>query len=181
MAGITTPALSALSAVTTPVQTVLSGVNTVKGTIDQVRDLTGANDRQAERQLAERQQSALNSLRARQDADSVALRANVQNQADQIATNAASEERKRQQALRRAVGRTRAQLGSQGISTADGSGEAILLGQMQEAAEEKADTDRLNTLRIKALEQQQQSEYQRNLLELSELQERQRLERLARR
>lgn len=170
MAGITTPALSALSA-----------VNTVKGTIDQVRDLSGATDRKAEKQLAERQQSALNSLRARQDADSVALRANVQNQADQIAANAASDERKRQQALRRAVGRTRAQLGSQGISTADGSGEAILLGQMQEAGEEKADADRLNALRIKALEQQQQSEYQRNLLELSELQERQRLERLARR
>ncbi|MQP64271.1 hypothetical protein GE253_02830 [Niveispirillum sp. SYP-B3756] len=170
MAGITTPALSALSA-----------VNTVKSTVKQVRDLTGATDRKAEKQLAERQQSDLNSLRARQDADTTALRANVQNQADQIATNSASDERKRQRALRRAVGRTRAQLGSQGISTADGSGEAILLGQTREAEEEKADADRLNALRIKALEQQEQSEYQRNLLELSELQERQRLERLARR
>jgi hypothetical protein len=168
MAGITTPALTALSA-----------VNTVKSTVNQVRDLTGANDRKAEKQLAESQQSALNSLRARQDGDATALRANVQNQADQIAVTSASDERKRQRALRRAVGRTRAQLGGQGISTADGSGEAILLGQTKEAAEEKADADRLDALRLKALEQQEQSEYQRNLLELSELQERQRLERLA--
>lgn len=172
-----------MAGITTPVLATLGAIDTARNTLGRVRDLAGIESGSQRRQrelLTERQRVELDSLRDRQDEEAATLRTSLQNQANQIATNADAEEKRRQRALRRAVGRTRAQLGAQGISTADGSGEAILLGQIREAEDEAAAAERLDTLRIQALSDREQAEYRRNLLELSQTQERQRLERLAR-
>lgn len=173
-----------MAGITTPVLATLGAIDTARSTVSRVRDLAGIESGSQRRQrelLTERQTVELDTLRDRQDEEAATLRTSLQNQANQITTTADVEEKRRQRALRRAVGRTRAQLGSQGISSADGSGEAILLGQIREAEDEAAAAKQLDTLRIQALSDREQADYRRNLLELSQVQERQRLERLARR
>lgn len=83
-----------------------------------------------------------------------------------LAEEQAEENRKRQQALRRAVAAQQARFGAQGIDARDGSGEAVLLGLFQESDEEKAYRERLNRLRQDSLQQSTDTARRRNLLSL---------------
>ncbi|ACJ00477.1 hypothetical protein [Rhodospirillum centenum] len=174
MAGLTTPVLATLGTV----RTVKSAARTL--------GLDGGDDDGDERRRREddlldyRQAVELSQLRAAQDLEAETRRTDAERRARQIAVEAQAAETRRQRSLRRAVGRQRAKLGGQGISAADGSGEAILLGLVREAAEEDATARSLDALRLKALDDEARAAYRRNLLDLSELTERQRLQRLAR-
>ncbi|WP_119679676.1 hypothetical protein [Indioceanicola profundi] len=176
MAGISTPALAALGA-----------VNQVRGTASALDEATGGDARRRRRAeeeelrlLDETQASRLAELREAQRLEEELSAAERRERAALIRAEAQEAERKRRSALRRSVSRTRAQLGSQGISSADGSGEAILLGLVRESEEERAAEERLEGLRLRALDTDATAAQRRNLLELTRLQERQRLERLAR-
>jgi len=172
----------------TPVLNTLGIVNSVRDTASAV-DRTLGISRNRRRRVEEReartlldtvQGADLDDLRARQAEDLTTRRTALNTQAARIRAEGDAADRTRTRALRRAVGRVRAQLGGQGISTSDGSGEAILLGLVREAEEDAADARRLDTLRLKALEEEDAALQRRNLLDLTRLQERQRLERLAR-
>jgi len=105
-----------------------------------------------------------------------AQQADVATRRAQIETSAASDEAARLKALRKTVGRTRASLGSGGGGTSDGSGEAVLLGLVADTNQSQQEADATDRLRSQALAQEVTDTQKRNLLERSQLAEKQRLE-----
>ena len=131
----------------------------------------------AEQVLRETQSLQRRQLLQDQATADQAQQADVATRRAQIETSAASDEAARLKALRKTVGRTRASLGAGGGGTSDGSGEAVLLGLVadtnQKPAERPTPTDRLRT---QALAQEVADTRTSNLLERSQLAEKQRLE-----
>ena len=105
-----------------------------------------------------------------------AQQADIATRRAQIETSAASDEAARLKALRRTVGRTRASLGSRGGGTSDGSGEAVLLGLVADTDRDQQEADATTRLRTQALAQEMADTQKSNLLERSQLAEKQRLE-----
>lgn len=130
--------------------------------------------------LAQSQNQAAGQQRANQAADMADRQAGAQTQLAQIAASAATEERRRVDALRRTMARTRAALGASGVSAADGSGEAILLGAVNDSAMERQDADRIDQIKRQAIQQELDNARRRNLLEQAQLADRQRLEFMSR-
>jgi hypothetical protein len=102
--------------------------------------------------------------------------ADVATRRAQIETSAASDEAARLKALRKTVGRTRASLSTRGGGTSDGSGEAVLLGLVADTNQSQQEADATDRLRTQALSQEVTDTQKRNLLERSQLAEKQRLE-----
>ena len=94
---------------------------------------------------------------------------------EQIALQTAQDEEQRRAALRRAVARQRAQYGASGVSSSGGSSEAVLLGLMNETEDELFRREQLDTLRNKALNQDFTQTKSLNLLQSTQLKERQSL------
>ena len=115
-------------------------------------------------------------LRARQEADAQAAGADAQTRMASLSQQAAADEQRRRDALRRTVGRTRADLGGQGVSSADGSGEAILLGLVGESAQEGRTAAQVDQLKRQAIQQELDNSRRRNLLEQAQLAQRQRMD-----
>jgi hypothetical protein len=90
----------------------------------------------------------------------------------EIATKSQEANQQRQAALRRAVARQRAEFGASGVSTEDGSSEAVLLGLFQETEDDKANRARLDNLRVKALDQNLSNASRVNTLERTQLKQR---------
>ena len=105
-----------------------------------------------------------------------AQEADIATRRAQIETSAASDEAARLKALRRTVGRTRASLGAGGGGTSDGSGEAVLLGMVADTNQNQQEADAIDRLRTQALSQEVADTQKSNLLERSQLAEKQRLE-----
>jgi colicin import membrane protein len=105
-----------------------------------------------------------------------AQQADVATRRAQIENSAASDEAARLKALRRTVGRTRASLGAGGGGTSDGSGEAVLLGMVADTNQNQQEADAIDRLRTQALSQEVADTQKSNLLERSQLAEKQRLE-----
>ena len=105
-----------------------------------------------------------------------AQQADIATRRAQIETSAASDEAARLKALRRTVGRTRASLGSRGGGTSDGSGEAVLLGLVADTNQDQQEAAATTRLRTQALAQEMADTQKSNLLERSQLAEKQRLE-----
>lgn len=97
-------------------------------------------------------------------------------QLDSLRTEAAASETQRLAALRRAVARQRARFGAQGVGSSGGSSEAVLLGIVSESDEDRVERARLDRLRETAMGDELEARRRRNLLELTELAEKQRLE-----
>lgn len=88
------------------------------------------------------------------------------------------EEEKRRVSLKRAMARQRASFGGQGLSSTDGSSEAVLLGLFNESDEERAIREQMSALRENAIDLNAAQIQQRNLLELTSDREKQDLKRL---
>ncbi len=88
-------------------------------------------------------------------------------QQQQIAQQSQADDEKRQRALRAAMATRRARYGASGISTNDGSAEAVLLGMFQESEEELQNRLERDTLRMRAVNQSTESAGSRNLLSLT--------------
>ncbi|HYD67600.1 hypothetical protein [Azospirillum sp.] len=112
---------------------------------------------------------------ARQQAETATQDADAQGRLAALTAQAEAEERRRRDALRRAMARSRASLGGQGVSAADGSGEAILLGLVNETDTEGKKAARVDQLKRQAIQQEIDNRRRRNLLEQAQLAERQRL------
>lgn len=126
--------------------------------------------------LAQDQQNQLAGLIAQQNLAYSQKAADVANQQAQIRENQAQSEADRQAALRRAVARQRAQFGSSGIGSDSGSGEAVLLGLVNDSTAAGDARKRTDTLREQALTQDLENLNQRNLLERTQLAESQRFQ-----
>jgi len=86
----------------------------------------------------------------------------------------AIEQDRRRERLRRALATSRARLGSQGVGSARGSGEAVLRGLLEEGKETDGEERDLSQGRIDDINRR----YRRNLLESAEARSRQRLDAL---
>lgn len=126
---------------------------------------------------AQAQQTA--QLKASQDLETSVANASINDSLAKLDSSSDAAEQTRLAALRKAVAKNRASLAAQGIDPGDGSGEAILLGQIKsnDAEQQAADAD--TQLQRDALLRQVQERQQRNLLEQSNLAQRQYLQLLA--
>lgn len=167
----------------TPVITGLTTLTTAVSAADKLIGMTRgfANDpyesqRQAlraEQDMALQQLTAQQALNERQSAQEAEL------QRQKIATDALSAENSRRAALRRAMAKQRAQFGGSGLSGGDGSAEAVLLGLFEESEADRATSQRLDTLRNAAIDQSLSDQRALNVLQRTQLQERQALARIA--
>ena len=185
--------MSAITSVVSDVLPIVSGAvpvfNATTNYLTKQNSLQAAADRtaasaaakvaakqQAEDNLQATQQLQMKQLQETQAADTATSDAAIQTQMDQAQLSANTTEQNRRDALRQAVAKTTVTLAGQGIDPHDGSGEAILLGQVQASDQAKQAADAATQLRMQALAQQADTLNQKNLLEQTQLAERQRLQ-----
>lgn len=118
---------------------------------------------------------ALEQLQARQKIEEQAAvnKANLSREEIKVKTEQAESQRKA--ALKRAVARQRAKFGASGINSNDGSSEAVLLGLFEESDEEKASRERLDNIRLQAIDQNLSNQKRVNTLQRTQLNERSRI------
>lgn len=166
-----------------PIFNAANGYLTRQASLEQAAERAAAS---AAARAAARQQAADNlkatqelqmkQLQESQTSDTTAETARLQTQMDQAQLAANQDEQTRRSALRSAVAKTRTGLAGQGVDPTDGSGEAILLGQISASDQARQAADAATKLRLQALSQQADALNQRNLLEQTQLAERQRLQ-----
>jgi len=148
----------------------LGTVQTIAGTLGAIKGLSNPS---ASENLAMEQLKAQQNLQEQQLAQNAAL------ERESIALKAGLSEQERQSALRRAVARQRAAFGPSGISAnAGGSTEAVLLGFTQESDTEREKREKLDGLRKASINLDLQQERSLNLLQATQLAEKQSLNRL---
>jgi len=119
-------------------------------------------------------------LQARQRIDTDAAEADAATTRSRLAQDAATQERQRRDALRRAVAGQRTGMAGRGLDADAGSGEAILLGLASDADLASADADAARRLREKAIDDDLATRRARNLLEQTDYAQRQQLAWLSR-
>lgn len=135
--------------------------------VDTVTKVTNAgNDARAQKQ-------ALVQLQEQQDLRLKNAQEDARLQREKIFGDAEEAARKRRDALKRAIAKQRVRFGGQGISSEDGSGEAILLGLFDANQIDEAEAARLDTLRLNALDQDIAQTKRLNVLQATQLAERQ--------
>ncbi|PWC34182.1 hypothetical protein TSO352_28170 [Azospirillum sp. TSO35-2] len=125
------------------------------------------------------QDQTLAQLRAAQDQTYRGQEGDAQTQLAQLTAAADAAEQRRLAALRQTVAKTRAGLGARGVTAQDGSGEAILLGLTNASDTERKDAQATDQLKRAAIQQNLEEVKRRNLLEQSQLADRQRLDYLS--
>jgi len=134
------------------------------------------NDFRDERQS---QKLALRQLQERQAEQQKQIEEDAALDRERIAVQAEKEDRKRRDALRRAVARQRANFGASGVSSTGGSAEAVLLGLFEETDSEREERERLDNLRFGAIDQNIDQRRRLNVIQRTQLQESQRIGRLS--
>ena len=162
--GALTPIASGLGAVS-------GTLGTIGGIVSTVQALSGNSASEQEQQLALRQLQDKQALQQAQLAQNSAL------EREKIALQAAQSEDERRAALKRAVAKQRAQYGGSGISTNGGSAQAVLLGLFEETEDEINKRAQLDQLKTASLDQDIASTQSINVLQRTQLAQRQKLER----
>lgn len=152
MGGLTSLAASAMQA--------LSAANALIGVVDRYQD-SGRRDYDFAK--------AQSDLALRNSREQAAL------QKEQLRLSAEQSETNRRAALRRAMARQRAQFGASGISSGNGSAQAVLLGMFDESEEELQQRQALDSLKSAAINQGVSQQQRINTLQLTQLKERDRL------
>lgn len=118
---------------------------------------------------------ALQQLQQRQDTDQRIAVEKAALDKQKIAAETEKVEVQRRLALKRAVARQRAKFGGQGVSSGDGSSEAVLLGLFEESEEQKSSRERLDNIRNQAIDDGLLSKRRVNTLTRTQLAEKQKL------
>lgn len=139
-------------------------------------DVIGAGTRPADVARAGQDQ-ALQQLQALQGEELRRAEEDAAQERERIAAAAANAESTRRAALKRAVARQRAAFGASGIdANSSGSAQAVLFGLFDESDEERAQREKLDTLRLGAIDQNLEQRRRLNILQRTQLAERQRLQ-----
>lgn len=138
-------------------------------------------ERSAARQTQKAEQSlALEQLQAQQNLQTQQLESQAALERERITAAAKVDEDNRRAALKRAVSRQRASFGASGVgNAATGSSQAVLLGLFDETEEELTNRETLDNLRSRALDLSLNNRNSINVLQRTQLQERQKLSRIA--
>lgn len=159
----------------TPVASGLNSITSTIGAVNALNSAIGNIGRTGSASMDAQQDLAMKQLKAQQQAAMKTAQEQANLSAAQIAATAASNETARRTALKRAVSRQRAQFGSQNVSDG-GSSEAVLLGMFAESDTEREDRERIDGLRLAALDQDLAAQSRLNILQRAQLQERQKLQ-----
>lgn len=165
--------MAALTPVLSLLGTIGSVVSAGTAVLGGVQTLSGIGNRQQEKE----DRLALDQLKRQQNLQQKQLEERTALEREQIALNARLTEEQRQAALRRAVSRQRANFGSQGVGSASGSSQAVLLGLFDESDDERQRREELDSLRVTALDQNVSQNRALNILQRTQLSERQKLQR----
>lgn len=160
--------MGAITPIASGLGSAVSTLNTIGNVVNTVQSFSGNSAKERDQDLALRQLQQRQQLENQQAINDAAL------DRQQIELQAAQDEEERRDALRRAVARQRANFGSQGVSQT-GSAQAVLLGLFEESDEERANRDARDQLRFSALEQDTASTQSLNVLQATQLRERQNL------
>lgn len=160
----------------------VAAYQTVRGVADDAEERNRRAREAGQQRLAFEQGQDLDrrSLAARQDADLARLEGDHAVRQAELDASAAAAERARRMALRGETGRVRSLFGARGLTAGDGSAAAVLRGIEEESEAGRRHAAELDRLKRAALEHESEDRRRRNLLETSELAERQRIERIAR-
>lgn len=139
----------------------MGGFNPINSLIGTVTDTIGLTQSARDADRSYNQARALYDQQAREIAQESKAQRNA------LALDAAKAETDRRDALRRASAKQRATFGGQGISADEGSGEAVLLGLLQDSEAEKSYRDRLDDLKRRTIAQDTDNKNRRNLLSLN--------------
>lgn len=169
-------ALSA-SGLISSIGTAASVIRTLDSAFSTFQSLSGGAEKNQRAALMAQQDLALRQLQARQGLSAADAASQAELDRQKLAIESANSEAARRDALRRAVARQNAQFGAQGVSAGDGSGEALLLGMFEESEQERARREELDNLRLQAIDQNLEEENRINVLQRTQLQERQNLDR----
>lgn len=144
-----------------PVLTTIMQVGSVLGTVASIAQPFIAD------KVQRNQTADLNALKLQQDTQAAQTR---------LAENQmvlAQNDEKRRAALKRSIARQRANFGAQGVGSNGGSSEAVLLGMFEMSDAEREAAEQLNGIRTQAVAQSLGAQQQLNLLQQTQLKERQ--------
>ncbi len=163
--------MGAITPITSGLNSVLGAVSAVNQTVGLVKNFTGGGS-----SGTSEQNLALLELQERQRLQEAQLAQSNALSRDKLALEAAQADEDRRAALRRAVARQRANFGGSGISSADGgSAEAVLLGLVNESETELQQRSALDRVKTAALDLDETQTRSLNLLQTTQLQQRQKL------
>lgn len=160
------------------INTVNSAFGAVNNLRSNVQDTSGAAAEKARQKALAEQNQALVQLQQRQALEEQQGAQASALEKQKIALDAAQSEEQRQAALRRAVARQKAAFGGSGISPAGGSADAVLLGLFDESDDELKRREQLDSLKTKALDLDTSQTRSVNVLQSTQLAERNKLQRL---
>ena len=166
-----------MGTLTSTLGTISSTIGTVATLANQINDLNGYNNRVAAQNQQAQQSLAMQNLQQQQAQELKESEFTATEKRAKIQTEAQQAEELRRTALRRTVARQNALFGSRGITGNDGSREAVLLGLYNESEEDKKQREDLDRLRYNAIDSDLNTLKERNVLELSQLTQQQRLQR----
>jgi hypothetical protein len=118
---------------------------------------------------------ALAQLQQQQQLQSREAAQSALNEKQNIAIKSQEAELERRRALKRAVAKQRASFGGSGVNSGGGSSEAVLLGLFDQSEEDKAVSQKLDNLKLQALDQNLDNVKRVNTLQRTQLAERNRL------
>jgi hypothetical protein len=162
MAGITTAAQWIA-----PLTSGLSVLNSISGAA------SGTQDTRRQQELSLQQLRADQAESMRQTQENAAL------DRQKIALQAQEATTERRNALKRAVARQRASFGSSGTGSSGGSAQAVLLGLFDESDEERAQRERMDNLRLGAVDLGVAQQDRINVLQRTQLTEKNKISNLS--
>ena len=165
-----------MGAIVPTITSLTSAITAVDTLVNQVQSFGGSSN---EDHLREQQRLALRQMQEHNAVQQPWSQVQSALEREKMQAESAAAEQQRRAALRRAVARQRAAYGAQGIGAGEGSAEAVLLGLFAESDAERMERERIDDIRNRALEQDIAEQKNLNVLQLSQLRERQKLERAA--
>ena len=162
--------MGAITPIASGLTTLVGALSTANQIVGSIQTLTGNSSQ------SQAQDLALEQLQERQALSAAQLAQNNALESERVALEAAQDQEDRLAALRRAVARQRASFGGSGISQGSGgSSQAVLLGLFDETQDDLAQREQLDALRSTALDLDASQANSLNLLQATQLKERQNL------
>ena len=147
----------------------LGVIGNIVGTVTAIDSTLNTLGALGGKQQQDQQNLALQQLKDRQALELKIQKRQAQADKEKIYANAQSAEQERLKALKRAVASRKAKYGAQGISTNNGSAEAVLLGLFEETEDDANAAQRLDAIKLGAIDQELKNQKALNLLQVSQL------------
>lgn len=152
-------------------------VKTLDSAFSALQTFSGSAEKDQRAAILAQQDLALRQLQAQQGLSELNAASSAALEKQNLAAAASTAEAAHRDALRRAVSRQNAQFSAQGLDSSDGSNEAVLLGMFEESETQKAQREKIDALRNQVIDSQLEEEKKINVLQRTQLQERQNLQR----